>query len=910
MKIRCVLSLALCLCMLLGLVLPAHAVTTTTPGDSNNADDHEYLYERWSSPICSYLEPHEDGTVTRVEYTGEELVAELYDGDLNFISGQTIEMELPLFGGFYHGETHNFLVFGQENPTEDNTREVVRVVCYTRDWQRVGSASLYGANTTVPFRAGTVRFAECNGYLYIRTCHEMYMSSDGLNHQSNMTLNIRIADMTITDSFYNVGNINYGYVSHSFNQFIAVDGKDLVAVDHGDAHPRSVVLFRYKTPAGQDRFTKMVAKPLGNGQYIAVCADYVNVLPIGGMSGSNDTGVSLGGFEISDSAYLIVGNTGPQGENYNAEGQRSIFVSVTSKEDFSTNGTTVRYLTNYQEGDEVKISNPQFTKISDNKFALIWTEETDASLIMRYAFLDGQGQVIGKIYTGKGTLSDCQPVVVGNKLVWYVTSASAPAFFTIDLDDPEQVTCDHVYAYEYEYFPRSNTPGQLSSYCVICHGEGPYVTVPALSETEHYILSSYASKPTCTENGTAYYNWKDYHKYNVTNWNFRVSVKPTGHNWVDDECSDARVCANCGKTAESMNHDWAEATCTQPATCKICGYTQGEPLPHQYSCTKETQPSCTAAGERIYACTDCGHQYSEVLEAEGHDYSTEVIAPGCTEGYDLHTCLRCGDSYKDNYTDARGHAYDTSGYVTEPSCTEPGVAIRTCANCGDEKYENVPPSGHDYDEYVVKPACLWGGYSVFTCLLCGDRYIANHTPPQGHSYEGVVTPPTVTQGGYTTYTCSSCGNSYVGDQVPALGMSVSGTLSGFAAGGEVTVELLKDGQVAYSVTASGNRYSIEGVAPGEYILRLSKANHATREYAVTVGSEDVVLDAEISLKGDINGDGKVTIKDLRYLLQHVNESSLLEGYALACGDLNNDGNVTLKDFQRVLRHVNETLPLY
>jgi hypothetical protein len=95
-----------------------------------------------------------------VEYTGERVVVEAYSADFQFISGFSAELELPLFGGFYSGETHNFLVFGQENDAEDDSVEVYRVVCYTKDWQRVGSDSLYGANTTIPFRAGSLRFAE------------------------------------------------------------------------------------------------------------------------------------------------------------------------------------------------------------------------------------------------------------------------------------------------------------------------------------------------------------------------------------------------------------------------------------------------------------------------------------------------------------------------------------------------------------------------------------------------------------------------------------------------------------------------------------------------------------------------------------------------------------------------------
>ena len=41
-----------------------------------------------------------------------------------------------------------------------------------------------------------------------------------------------------------------------------------------------------------------------------------------------------------------------------------------------------------------------------------------------------------------------------------------------------------------------------------------------------------------------------------------------------------------------------------------------------------------------------------------HSLTTSVIAPTCTEkGYTTHTCVSCGNSYKDSYTNALGHSY-------------------------------------------------------------------------------------------------------------------------------------------------------------------------------------------------------------------------------------------------------------
>lgn len=60
-----------------------------------------------------------------------------------------------------------------------------------------------------------------------------------------------------------------------------------------------------------------------------------------------------------------------------------------------------------------------------------------------------------------------------------------------------------------------------------------------------------------------------------------------------------------------------------------------------------------------------------------HSLTTSVIAPTCTEkGYTTHTCVSCGNSYKDTYTNALGHSYKNG------KCTICGAA--------DPKYIAAP----------------------------------------------------------------------------------------------------------------------------------------------------------------------------------------------------------------------------
>ncbi|MBQ3214632.1 MAG: dockerin type I repeat-containing protein, partial [Oscillospiraceae bacterium] len=83
-----------------------------------------------------------------------------------------------------------------------------------------------------------------------------------------------------------------------------------------------------------------------------------------------------------------------------------------------------------------------------------------------------------------------------------------------------------------------------------------------------------------------------------------------------------------------------------------------------------------------------------------------------------------------------------------------------------------------------------------------------------------------------------------------------------------------------------------------------------RTYEITVASADVSQDAEICLIGDVNGDGKVNMKDWNVMYEHVSEKTPLTDYRYECGDVNSDGKVNMKDWNRLYDHVSETNPLW
>ena len=197
-----------------------------------------------------------------------------------------------------------------------------------------------------------------------------------------------------------------------------------MAADHGDVYPRSVSLIKYKKEAGNETFTN---------SYYDFC-DYVDVFPIQGSIGDNDTGVAVGGLVVSDSSYLVAGNSVPQDNTYNAFGTRNIFVTSTPKNQFDEEHTEIHWITNYKDSEHVIVSNPQMVKIDNQRILLLYTVNNQ----INYTYLDGAGNITSDIYTMEGMLSDCQPILYQDKIIWYYTDNSIPSFCSISLNSANE----------------------------------------------------------------------------------------------------------------------------------------------------------------------------------------------------------------------------------------------------------------------------------------------------------------------------------------------------------------------------------------------------------------------------------------------------------------------------------------
>ena len=405
-------------------VVMADAEIVTSSDFVSTSYSHDY--SRWASVIRSYLVGCDDGRLMRVYLGSKGYYVEYYDSNFNLLESKTIDKELSLLGGFYAGKDAYYIVSGQNNPDELADVECFRITKYDKNWNRITSAGLYDCNTYVPFDAGSLRMTEASGYLFIRTSHTMYKSDNGYHHQANVTIQLDESTMKITDSFTNVGNSSYGYVSHSFNQFIKTDGNHIVAVDHGDAYPRSLALIKYKTDFTSGQFCSNIGYWWDSNKHAVVnnSCDVTDLLTISGQIGDNTTNATIGGFEISDTSYIVAASSIDQEKQ---EGLRNIYILTQSKEDETVKSNQITDISG-----KYNATSPYLVKINNNKFMVMWTIKNDNTVY--YAYIDGNGNLISDINTMSGQLSDCEPIVYNGMVLWYICSNKKITFYGINTD--------------------------------------------------------------------------------------------------------------------------------------------------------------------------------------------------------------------------------------------------------------------------------------------------------------------------------------------------------------------------------------------------------------------------------------------------------------------------------------------
>lgn len=473
-KVKCKLFAAGLITMLgmgmfKGITVEANEVSISNinvMGDVNANNIEAQDYEAWTKPVNSYMLETEKGLMT-VNHIGEQIAIEngkmlvsYYDNNYHISEKIELSPELPIWGGFAASSDAYYIVTGQNNTEESDAKEVIRITKYDKNWNRVASVAVSGCNVYKPFDFAAVRMDFYKNYLILKTGRLIYTTPDGKNHQVQLSLEVNTTDMTIVQS-----GTDYGYVSHSLNQYIKVDNSNnkIISVEQGDAYPRGIVLFESENCLESFK---------GGGDSLLQKKGLVKSTIILEVPKNDDyyqnLRASIGGLEISDTNYLVAGNSVVQDAERANRTTRNIFVAVKSK---SSDENRIVWLTSYEEG-KTTVRTPHMIKIDDNKFMVIWSRNDR----VYYTNIDGCGNKTSQIYSFEGNLSDCQPILYNGKICWYTVNGIDLDFYEISAVNQIEYCVKRTQG-GHQYEVQQIQDGKATMYCSGC-GHTEYRDVP------------------------------------------------------------------------------------------------------------------------------------------------------------------------------------------------------------------------------------------------------------------------------------------------------------------------------------------------------------------------------------------------------------------------------------------------
>ncbi len=466
------------------------AVDVGHPMVSDNIHDGEYGVladghpTAYTLPSFSSIIKNSDGTFCRIEapsafygpdsVSGEQkmtdgVTVETYNSSFQCIDSKKLPAELDLYGGFYANENYNYIVYGQYNGSCSEDIEVFRVCQYDKQWNKTATASMKSSGVKSPFDASTVSACQLGDVIIFLTgC------VDSVNHQG--TCNFAFDEST--------GDFAKDYPlpggsSHSFNQFVRMTpDNEITSISHADAgwvRGINLNLTHY------------------DEQWEANTGYECNLRPASGKSGDNWTGMSIGGYEISDKSYLVAFDDSGMGDSKKQE-SRSLYIASLPLDSalnalemkIDTSRLNVVTLASYGTDSNITACTPQLVEITKDKYMVLWEEfdKTGMNYLSTegytsfgddiqykfdrscpghnkcyYAIVDGSGNVTQGRTEIAAALSDCQPIADGDNVIWYVTQNSAPTFFTLNSSTGVLTTAGYSMA-DWKYIAPSDMPTQ------------------------------------------------------------------------------------------------------------------------------------------------------------------------------------------------------------------------------------------------------------------------------------------------------------------------------------------------------------------------------------------------------------------------------------------------------------------
>ena len=371
-----------------------------------------------------------------------------------------------------------------------------------------------------------------------------------------------------------------------------------------------------------------------------------------------------------------------------------------------------------------------------------------------------------------------------------------------------------------------------------------------------------------------------------------------GHAY-DNDCDD--VCNYCGTYRPVPDHVY-DHPCD--ADCNVCGAIR-EVGPHVYD--NECDPTCR----------ECG----AIREVEPHPYEVEILNPPTCglDGLCVYTCPYCWDTYTETIPATGEHTYDN---VCDPDCNE-CYAIRwveghaydndcddVCNYCGT--YRPVPD--HVYDHPCDADCNVCGatrevGPHVYdnecdpTCRECGairevPDHIYDNTCDTDCNVCYAVREITHTYSD-NELVCDVCGDirSIESIEITSRPRKTRYVLEQDELnlqGGVLTVHYSDGTNRKVDLIDTAVR-GFDNTVEGTCVLTVFYGDH-TATFTVQIVAPNS------HIPGDLNGDGKVNVRDLGMLQQHLNgwDVEIIPEAA----DVTADGKVNVRDLGMLQQYLN------
>ena len=278
--------------------------------------------------------------------------------------------------------------------------------------------------------------------------------------------------------------------------------------------------------------------------------------------------------------------------------------------------------------------------------------------------------------------------------------------------------------------PKALSEVTLSANTAIYNGEDQMPTV-TVNDGEKVLVQGTDYSVTVVKNGEVVTEIKETGNYTITvigigNYKGNVEkafeVAECDHKDnanVDTKCcTDEFVCSICKEVlrkakkhtpGKPVHENKVDATCGKAGSYDVVVYCTAEGCEHEMSRTTKTIPATGKHNYRNGKCSVCGqkdpnykkpgihHWFDKWWGKCKHHYVEKITEPTCVKGgYTTHKCIKCGDSYKDSYTEAKGHDWDNGKVTKKATCTKNGVKTYSCEDCNKTKTVTIKAIGHKY----------------------------------------------------------------------------------------------------------------------------------------------------------------------------------------------------------------------